>query len=269
MQFQMRILAILLLSFVRLEADETQDLQKYLQQRFLKQVLTIRNFYGGDHLIFDSQGALLEGDKTVGHDGCWCAAQLEIQQIDIKKDQLILSGPRIVGVYDSKKKAFSKLLRDEGKVQLDIKLDGAQMDEQTVTSAMQKIFLTRKDDLDSLIPDAWRAADFSPAEHEITTIKKDAASPEENVSAPKPIHTPDPGYSEAARTRRIQGVLTLWVVVDEKGNVARIRINQCLGGGLDKEAVQAVSHWKFKPALKNGQPIAVQLNVAVTFHLNP
>jgi len=56
--------------------------------------------------------------------------------------------------------------------------------------------------------------------------------------------------------------------VDEKGDVALIKFNQCLGMGLDEQAVRAVSQWKFEPAMRGGQPVAVQLNVEVTFNLS-
>ncbi len=153
-------------------------------------------------------------------------------------------------------------------MQLDIELDPAKMDESTIAVVLEKIFLTRKDDLDSLIPDAWRAADFDPAAHETTRVKKDGPSEKENVSAPKPIHTPDPEYSEEARRKHVNGDVLLWVVIDEKGSVARVRMNRCLGSGLDEQAVQAVSQWKFEPATKDSKPVAVQLNIEVSFHIS-
>ncbi|HTD22112.1 MAG TPA: energy transducer TonB [Terriglobales bacterium] len=267
MQSRIPVLAVLVLAFIPLQADEAKDLQKHLQERFLKKVLLIRNFYGGDHLTFDSQGALVKGDKTVGYKGCWCAAQFQIEKVEVKKDKLILRGPRIVGEYDNKKKEFSKLIRQGTNLQLDIEFGSTQMDEPTILGVFQKVFFTRDDDLDKLIPDAWRAADFDPAAHEVTRVKKDGASEKENVSAPKSIHTPDPEYSEDARRAGIAGDVILWLVVDEKGKVVRIRVVRCLGSGLDGSAVQAVSEWTFEPAMRNGEPVAVQLNVDVTFHL--
>src|SRR5690349_2526589 len=84
-QFRIRVATILLLSFVPLHAgtDEAKDLQKHLQQRFSKQVLMVRNFYGGDHLTFDSNGTLIKGDKTIGYKGCWCATQLQVKKVEV------------------------------------------------------------------------------------------------------------------------------------------------------------------------------------------
>jgi periplasmic protein TonB len=40
-----------------------------------------------------------------------------------------------------------------------------------------------------------------------------------------------------------------------------------LGMGLDEKALQAVKQWKFEPAMKDGHPVAVQMNVEVSFRL--
>jgi len=38
-----------------------------------------------------------------------------------------------------------------------------------------------------------------------------------------------------------------------------------LDSGLDQKAVDAVKQWKFEPAMKNGEPVAVVINVEVNF----
>jgi protein TonB len=38
--------------------------------------------------------------------------------------------------------------------------------------------------------------------------------------------------------------------------------------GLDEKAVEAVQKWRFEPGMKDGKPVAVQLVIAVDFHLN-
>ncbi len=259
-QFRIRLLVVILLSLIPLHADETKDLQKHLQERLVGQVFTIRNFYGSDHLIFDGQGKLIEGDTTVGYKGCWSAARIEIQKAEVKKDKLILRGPRVIPSYDFKKGEFSKFLRQNTKIEIDIKLDFAHMTEQAITGALEKVFLNRADDLISLIPDAWRATGFIPATKEFFQIKP-------GITQPKAIYSPDPEYSEPARKAKIQGNLILWLAIDEQGNPVQIKIVQCLGWGLDDQAVNAASKWKFVPAQKDGQPVPAQIEMSVEFHL--
>ena len=87
------------------------------------------------------------------------------------------------------------------------------------------------------------------------------------VSAPRAISTPDPEYSEEARKSKYQGVVVLWLIVDQNGKPRDIRVARSLGMGLDQKAVEAVKNWKFEPAMKDGRPVAVQINVEVNFRL--
>ncbi len=87
------------------------------------------------------------------------------------------------------------------------------------------------------------------------------------VSAPRPISTPDPEYSEEARKAKYQGTCVLWLIVGPDGRPRDIRIARSLGLGLDEKAIEAVKRWMFEPALKDGRPVAVQINVEVSFRL--
>lgn len=87
------------------------------------------------------------------------------------------------------------------------------------------------------------------------------------VSAPRGLFTPDPEYSEEARKAKYQGVVVLWVVVGPDGRTHDMRVQRSLGMGLDEKAMEAVRQWKFEPARKDGQPVAVQINVEVNFRL--
>jgi protein TonB len=87
------------------------------------------------------------------------------------------------------------------------------------------------------------------------------------VTAPRPIYDPDPEYSDAARKAKFQGSVLLWLVVGPNGRPRDIRVPRSLGMGLDEKALAAISQWRFQPATLNGQPVAVQINVEVSFRL--
>lgn len=55
--------------------------------------------------------------------------------------------------------------------------------------------------------------------------------------------------------------------LDANGNTRDIRVTRPLGLGLDEKAIEAVSKWRFRPAMKNGRPVAVQAQVEVNFRL--
>ena len=87
------------------------------------------------------------------------------------------------------------------------------------------------------------------------------------VTVPQAIYSPEPSFSDEARKAKVQGVVTLLLVVGKDGRTYNIRVGQSLGMGLDEKAIEAVSRWRFKPAMLGGQPVATQIAVEVDFHL--
>jgi TonB family protein len=89
----------------------------------------------------------------------------------------------------------------------------------------------------------------------------------DGVTPPVPIHSPGPQYSKQARHAKLEGVCILWLVVGADGLPRDIRVKRTLGLGLDEKAIDAVKKWRFKPAVKDGNPVAVEVSVQVNFHL--
>ena len=87
------------------------------------------------------------------------------------------------------------------------------------------------------------------------------------VTAPKPVYTPDPEYSERARKKKINGTVVVAMIVTPEGRVRDVKIAKSLDEGLNKQALAAVRTWKFEPATKDGKPVAVHLNVDVSFRV--
>lgn len=59
----------------------------------------------------------------------------------------------------------------------------------------------------------------------------------------------------------------LSTVADEEGVPKEIRVVRPLGLGLDERAIAAVTHWRFRPAYRQGKPVRVVANVEVYFRL--
>jgi TonB family protein len=87
------------------------------------------------------------------------------------------------------------------------------------------------------------------------------------VSAPRPIYSPDPEYSEEARKAKYQGTCVLGLIVGPDGRPRDIHVLRSLGLGLDEKAIEAVKNWRFDPAMKDSKPVAVQISVEVDFRL--
>lgn len=88
------------------------------------------------------------------------------------------------------------------------------------------------------------------------------------VTPPFPTYKPEPPYTKNARRHRVEGVVTLLIVVDAQGNVADAReISKRLGDGLDENAIETLKTWKFSPAKRGGTPVPVRVMVQVRFRL--
>jgi TonB family protein len=82
----------------------------------------------------------------------------------------------------------------------------------------------------------------------------------------KEVH---PTYTREAMEAKIQGTIAMDAVVLENGTVGEVTITQSLDEkyGLDHEAVKALKQWQFKPGTKDKKPVAVIVNVTMSFTL--
>jgi TonB family protein len=93
--------------------------------------------------------------------------------------------------------------------------------------------------------------------------------PSDGVTLPAVVHEVKPKYTAAAMERKIQGSVWLEAVVLETGNVGDVIVSRSLDAeyGLDQEAIAATKQWKFKPGMKDGEPVAVWVTIELTFTL--
>jgi len=87
------------------------------------------------------------------------------------------------------------------------------------------------------------------------------------VSAPRIVHSENPQYTEQARAAKINGICMLAVVVGTDGMPQDVRIVRKLGYGLDEQAVEAVRKYRFEPAMHDGKPVPVEVNIQVAFKI--
>jgi TonB family protein len=87
------------------------------------------------------------------------------------------------------------------------------------------------------------------------------------VSMPRAIYSPEPEFSEEARRSKYQGEVTLLATIGADGRTRDLLVVRSLGMGLDEKAIAAVRTWRFEPGKKDGRPVAVQMNIIVSFHL--
>ena len=88
------------------------------------------------------------------------------------------------------------------------------------------------------------------------------------VTLPTCAYCPDPQYTDEARQAKLQGTVTLRVLVGSDGRASQIQIMQGIGLGLDDRAAQSVRTWKFVPAHDAARrPVPAWINIEVVFRL--
>jgi TonB family protein len=87
-----------------------------------------------------------------------------------------------------------------------------------------------------------------------------------DVSAPVPLRKVDPKYPQTLAQDHVEGEVILYGVIRPDGSVDSIQLVRGIDDQLDANAVQAFSQWKFEPATKEGQPVALEAIVHIPFH---
>ena len=91
-----------------------------------------------------------------------------------------------------------------------------------------------------------------------------------NLAKAKPIRQPKPKYTSDAMRAKLEGIVTLDVVVGADGSVLRARIAQSLDRqfGLDAEAMKAIKLWRFEPAMLDGNAVSTVEHITLEFRLH-
>jgi TonB family protein len=87
------------------------------------------------------------------------------------------------------------------------------------------------------------------------------------VSAPVLIYSAVPEYTEQAKKDKVDGTVLVNFWVDEQGMTKHVHVRRGVGDGLDEKAVEAVNQYRFKPAMKGGKPVLVEMNSEVNFKI--
>ncbi len=77
----------------------------------------------------------------------------------------------------------------------------------------------------------------------------------------------DPLSNEYAQANGVAGMALYHTVVGADGKAADIAVGRPIGFGLDENAVDAIRKATFSPAIYNGKPVPVLLDMVVEFHI--
>jgi len=92
------------------------------------------------------------------------------------------------------------------------------------------------------------------------------SSKEVSVKA-RVLSKPEPQYTEEARKKQVTGTVVLRAIFAANGQVVGIRAISGLSDGLTQQAINAARRIKFIPAVKDGRPVSMHIQLEYNFNL--
>jgi periplasmic protein TonB len=131
--------------------------------------------------------------------------------------------------------------------------------------------------VDSLPPDSTPAAPSTPvgparpASSSVAALPPGDTPPNSGITqsaAPRGGYQVKPSYPSSARRAGMQGTTLLGVFVGSDGRVGDVVVRESAGHpDLDAAAVDAVKRWRFEPARRGTEPVAMWVLLPVQFTL--
>lgn len=244
------------------QADNRKEIEQRLKAAYEGKLLVLRpsSGNGGIHLISPKEEADSIKDTEIPF-------LIVIEKVKLKKRELVFQASRMF-FYQDASKTVHRFAGPEAKYKL--KWRQPEIPETALHEMLEKILFS-PDNVTINWNRYWppEAPLKSPGQGPrpsreiapgIFTIGTDATPPECE-------RCPDPGYSEAARSNKVEGAVLLRCVITETGRAGGIQVVGSLGYGLDEQAIMAVSRWRFKPAMLRGKPIRIVMTVEMWFRL--
>ena len=255
---------------------QNTNVKAELKQRLKNKILVIQGWYQDNDLTYDSSGAVIGAPQR----GSWSESAVRIRSIKVHRKDFVLTGSRGGFAYDSKVNKFVPRIAEKREVTITVQADPATLTSKNLDTLENAIFApeAKIDDM----PQYWR--DFmAHGEQDAKENPADSGKSEtieglqsnsqpvfrvgNRVSPPRILNHFNPDFSEVARATKSQGTVLVRAVIDDQGVPTQLKIVKALGMGLDDAAVDCVQQWRFAPAKRDDKPVAVRVDIEVSFKL--
>lgn len=248
-------------------SDVEKDVKKALENRYEHKTFIIRHFYVGNHLKYDSEGALI----TKAESGPWSLyGFFQIDDLALKQKKIELKGKRLYWRYNSGDRSV-QYIRIPDRIRIEILYRNFPRDLDSIQEVLNKVLLPDVRSLHEEVPDYWEKIVmniYNGKNIDLTKLEnKCEAGP---FYAPEIISKPDHmlPYTEFARKAKIEGTIRMRATTDKDGNIIINDIISPLGVGLDERAIEFFSKWKSSPARCQNQPVEWEGIVEVSFNIS-
>jgi len=99
------------------------------------------------------------------------------------------------------------------------------------------------------------------------TIQDETFDASELEKKPEAVSQVAPAYPTELRKAKIDGVVTLLFIVSEEGRVEDARIENSTRPEFEKPALDAIRKWRFRPGVKDGQPVRTYSRIPMRFRV--
>ena len=96
----------------------------------------------------------------------------------------------------------------------------------------------------------------------------DAFSMSDLENRPELIASVTPVYPADMRKAKIEGTVTLIFILNTEGRVEDPRVERSSRPEFERSALDALRKWKFKPGMKDGQPVRTYMKLPMRFRVN-
>ncbi len=273
LRFAIPALLLVLRSSCACWAQSTQDA---ISARLKGQPLYLTGCWGGEKLSFQADGQPKKHYRVVP----FTEAGMEVRRVELSGDRLRIEGPRI-GLLFTEGKAHRVPIGPET---ITIEIQGVAGE--GFGKALDAIFAPDLARLVPTMPDYWQdyARKYLVPPSAVELQNPTSRSGYGQIDAPvpqdlKPMHVggsikppvllsgPEPEFNEASKLLKMSGTVEVYMWIPEDGLPTHIRLVRPMGMGLDEEAIQVVTRYRFKPAMKDGKPLKVDLYIDVGFHV--
>jgi protein TonB len=87
------------------------------------------------------------------------------------------------------------------------------------------------------------------------------------LSTPMPIRKVDPKYPPALAEARVEGEVILYAIIRKDGTVDSIQLVRGLEPQLDRNAMEALARWRFRPAERAGTAVELEAVIHIPFRI--
>lgn len=136
-------------------------------------------------------------------------------------------------------------------------------------NAIDRVFSNGIDDrLIASMPDYWKLyytasaskADYRP--NDPAVLRQNAVDKKAKL-----VSAFEPPSNEYAQAHAVAGLAIYYAIIDSDGKPGQIVVGRPIGFGLDENAVATIRKATFEPAIKDGKPVPVLLDLVVQFRI--